>query len=233
MPDEAIVLAGGLGTRLRAVVSEVPKPLAPVAGRPFLAWLLDTLAQGGIRHVVLATGYLGDMIEAAIGPRHAGMAVRHIREEAPLGTGGALWAAMALTRGERVFALNGDTWLGLDIASMAAVAPEADLVFAARAVEDRARYGSVVLEGDRLVGLQEKGGAGPGLVNAGTYLLRRTLMARRPHAGAFSFEAEILERPAGLDIRAFPVDGRFIDIGTPEDFARAQSALPEWVAATG
>ena len=88
-----------------------------------------------------------------------------------------------------------------------------------------------MLDGDRLVGLQEKGGAGPGLVNGGTYLLRRDLLGKRPFAGAFSFETEILERPEGLDIRAFPVDGRFIDIGTPEDFARAQAVLPQWVSA--
>lgn len=232
-PDEAVVLAGGFGTRLRAVVSDVPKPLAPVAGRPFLHWLLDTLAMGGIRRVVLATGYLGEMVEAAVGRAHAGMEVRYVREEAPLGTGGALWAAMGHTAGERVFALNGDTWLGLDLGAMARAAPGADLVFAARPVPDRARYGSVVLDGDRLVGLREKGEAGPGLVNGGTYLLRRGLLEKRPMVGAFSFEGEVLERPAGLDIRAFPVDGRFIDIGTPEDFARAQDVLPGWVAAAG
>jgi D-glycero-alpha-D-manno-heptose 1-phosphate guanylyltransferase len=170
-------------------------------------------------------------VERAIGARHAGMEILYAREEAPLGTGGALWAAMARTEGERVFALNGDTWLGLDLRAMALAAPEADLVFAVRPVEDRGRYGSVELRDGRLVGLREKGGAGPGLVNAGTYLLRRSLLERRPIAGAFSFEAEVLERPEGLDIRAFEVDGRFIDIGTPEDFARAQTALPEWVKA--
>jgi len=227
-PGEAIVLAGGFGTRLRAVVSDVPKPLAPVAGRPFLAWLLDALAQGGLRRVVLATGYLGEMVEAAIGPRHGPLQVDYVREEAPLGTGGSLWAAMAATTGERVFALNGDTWQAVDYAAMAEAAPAADLVFAVRAVENRARYGSVVLEQSRLVGLREKGEAGPGLVNSGIYLLRRDILAKRPIAGAFSFEKEVLERPEGLDIRGFTVDGRFIDIGTPEDFARAQTALPEW-----
>jgi D-glycero-alpha-D-manno-heptose 1-phosphate guanylyltransferase len=165
------------------VVSDVPKPLAPVAGRPFLHWLLDTLAAGGIRRVVLATGYLGEMVEAAVGAGHAGMAVSFVREEAPLGTGGALWAAMGCTEGERVFALNGDTWLGVDFAAMARAAPEADLVFAVRPVPDRSRYGSVVLDGDRLVGLREKDGSGPGLVNGGTYLLRRGLLEKRPLPG--------------------------------------------------
>lgn len=228
LPGEAIVLAGGFGTRLRSVVSDVPKPLAPVAGRPFLAWLLDALAKGGIRRIVLATGYLGEMVEAAIGPHHGPMEVSYVREEAPLGTGGSLWAAMAATTGERVFALNGDTWQAADYAAMACAAPAADLVFAVRPVEDRARYGSVVLEEGRLVGLREKGEAGPGLVNSGIYLLHRDLLAKRPIQDAFSFEKEVLERPAGLDIRGFTVDGRFIDIGTPEDFLRAQTALPDW-----
>ncbi|WP_421991044.1 sugar phosphate nucleotidyltransferase [Roseococcus sp.] len=148
-PREAIVLAGGFGTRLRAVVSDVPKPLAPVAGRPFLAWLLDALERGGLKRVVLATGYLGEMVEAAIGARHGAMQIAYVREEQPLGTGGSLWAAMAATTGERVFALNGDTWQSADYAAMAQAAPEADLVFAVRPVEDRARYGSVVLEEGR------------------------------------------------------------------------------------
>lgn len=228
LPTEAIILAGGFGTRLRAVVSDVPKPLAPVAGRPFLAWLLDALAKGGLRRIVLATGYLGEMVEAAIGHRHGPMEVTYVREEAPLGTGGSLWAAMAATTGERVFAMNGDTWQAADYAAMAREAPMADLVFAVRPVEDRARYGSVVLEEGRLVGLREKGEAGPGLVNSGIYLLRRDILTKRPIQGAFSFEKEVLERPGDLDIRGFTVDGRFIDIGTPEDFARAQTALPEW-----
>lgn len=228
LPTEAIVLAGGFGTRLRSVVSDVPKPLAPVAGRPFLAWLLDALARGGLSRVVLATGYLGEMVEAAIGTRHGPLEIAYVREEAPLGTGGSLWAAMGATTGERVFALNGDTWQAADYAAMAAHAPGADLVFAVRPVEDRTRYGSVILDEGRLTGLREKGEAGPGLVNSGIYLLSRALLAKRPLAGAFSFEKEILERPQGLDIRGFTVDGRFIDIGTPEDFSRAQTALPEW-----
>lgn len=227
-PREAIVLAGGFGTRLRSVVSDVPKPLAPVAGRPFLAWLLDALERGGLRRVVLATGYLGEMVEAAIGPRHGALEIAYVREAAPLGTGGSLWAAMAATTGKRVFALNGDTWQAADYAAMAEAAPKADLVFAVRPVEDRARYGSVVLEEGRLVGLREKGEHGPGLVNSGIYLIRREILSKRPIPGAFSFEKEILEKPQGLDIRGFEVDGRFIDIGTPEDFSRAQTALPEW-----
>jgi D-glycero-alpha-D-manno-heptose 1-phosphate guanylyltransferase len=229
--EEAVVLAGGLGTRLRAVVSDVPKPLAPIAGRPFLHWLLDGLARQGIARVVLATGYMADAIRDAVGATHAGMQVVHAPEPAPLGTGGAIWAALTHCTGQRVFVLNGDTWLGAQLAPIAAQAPTADLVMAVRPVPDRSRYGSVQVEADRVLGMTPKGLAGPGLVNAGLYLMRRDLPARRPLAGAFSFEDEVLARPDGLDIRAHPSDAPFIDIGTPEDFARAQALVPAWAGA--
>lgn len=229
LPD-AVILAGGLGTRLRAVVSDVPKPLAPVAGRPFLAWLLDRLAREGVARVVLSTGHLGHLIRDAIGNAHGGMDVLHAHEESPLGTGGATYAALALCEGERAFVLNGDTWLDADLRAMAGAAPSADIVIAARAVEDRARYGSLRVEGDRVTGLEEKGATGPGLINGGILLLLRDLPARRPHAAPFSLETALLAAPAGLDVRAFPAPGRFLDIGTPEDFAAAQSLVPKWAA---
>lgn len=230
IPREAIILAGGFGTRLRAVVSDVPKPLAPVAGRPFLHWLLEGLARQGVARVILATGYMGDVIRDTLGTSHAGMTLVHTREEAPLGTGGALWAALAHGTQPRIFALNGDTWLGAPLAPIADEAPDADLVLAVRPVEDRARYGSVVVEGNRVRGLAEKGPSGPGLVNAGVYLLRRDLPARRPMPGAFSLEAEVLSHPGELDLRAHRTEAPFLDIGTPEDYARAQALIPEWAA---
>ena len=230
-PREAVVLAGGLGTRLRAVVSDVPKPLAPVAGRPFLYWLLDGLARQGVARVILATGHMGDVVRDALGERYAGMALVHAREETPLGTGGALFAALAHATEERAFVLNGDTWLGAPLAPLAAEAPGADLVLAVRPVPDRARYGSVVVQGNRILGLEEKGPSGPGLVNAGVYVARRDLPSRRPMPAAFGLEAELLARPAGLDLRAHRTEATFLDIGTPEDFARAQDLIPAWAAA--
>lgn len=228
LPDEIVVLAGGLGTRLRPVVSDVPKPLAPVGGRPFLHWLLEGFAQRGIARAVLAVGYRGEMIRAAIGLRFAGLEIAYAEEASPLGTGGALWAALALCRGERVFAANGDSWLGLGLGAFASAAPAADLVLAVRPVPDRSRYGSVLLEGDRVVGLAEKGGEGPGLINAGLYLLRTDLPMRRPMPAAFSLEHEVLAKPAALDVRAYATDAPFLDIGTPEDYAQAQALIPAW-----
>ena len=233
VPTEAIILAGGLGQRLRAVVSDVPKPLAPVAGRPFLAWLLEGLAAQGLRRVVLATGYMAATVRERIGDRFAGLEVRYSEETAPLGTGGALWSALRLCSGDRVFALNGDTWLGSDLAILADAAPGSDLTLAARPVEDRSRYGGVLAEGDRFLGLSEKGLAGPGLISAGQYVLRRDLPGRLALSGAFSFETEILARPHGLDLRVHATAAPFIDIGTPDDYARAQALIPRWAARPG
>ena len=228
LPQEAIVLAGGFGTRLRAVVSDVPKPLAPVAGRPFLLWLLDGLARQNITRVILATGYMGELIRDRLGDTHAGMSLVHVREETPLGTGGALFAALSQATSDRAYVLNGDTWLGVALAPLAEDTPAADLVLAVRPVADRARYGSVVVDGNRVLGLEEKGPSGPGLVNAGVYLVRRDLPARCPMPSAFSLEAEILSKPGNLNIRAFRTEAPFLDIGTLEDFARAQTLIPEW-----
>lgn len=232
-PREAVVLAGGLGTRLRAVVAEVPKPLAPVAGRPFLHWLLEGFARQGITRAVLAVGYRSEAVRAALGPRFAGIELAYAVEEAPLGTGGAIWAALASCTEERVVVANGDSWIGAPLAALAGAASGADLVLTVRPVPDRARYGSVVVEGDRVVGMAEKGGAGPGLVNAGLYLMRRDLPGRRAMPEAFSLEHDVLAKPAGLDVRAFPTDAPFIDIGTPEDYAAAQALIPAWAGRDG
>ena len=229
-PTEAIVLAGGLGTRLRPVVADVPKPLAPIAGRPFLFWLLDGLARQGITHVLLATGYMSGSIADAVGRTHAGMRISHLPEPSPLGTGGAVWAALGACCTKRVLVANGDSWIGARVAGLAAHAPGADLVLTLRPVADRARYGSVRLDADRVVGLDEKGQSGPGLVNAGLYLMRADLPARRAMPASFSLETEILAHPGTLDLRGWQTDAPFIDIGTPEDFAAAQELLPRWAA---
>ncbi|MGH8118654.1 MAG: nucleotidyltransferase family protein [Rhodanobacteraceae bacterium] len=224
--DEAIILAGGLGTRLRGVVGDVPKPLAPVAGRPFLAWLLDALAGQGLRRVVLATGYLGDKIEAALGTNWRGMVLAYSREAAPLGTGGAIALAMRHVAGDACCVLNGDTWLSLDYAKFAAAtrAHAARLGVALAAVPDVARYGALRVEGGRIVGFTESGQSGADLVNAGVYCLSRSLLEEFPAGKPFSFERDVLVPAATREAVAAYADTRdFIDIGVPEDYRRAQS----------
>lgn len=223
---EAVILAGGLGTRLQSVLRDVPKPLAPVAGRPFLTWLLDELAVQGIRHVVLATGHLGDQIETLLGSNWRGMSLGYSREQQPLGTGGAIALAAERVEGDAFFVLNGDTALQMDYADFdrAVASSGARLGVALAQVPDAARYGAVRLNGDRLAGFAEKKSVGAGLINAGVYRIQRSLLADYLRAGNFSFEHEVLV-PA---VMREPVIGYtrtrgFIDIGVPEDFHRAQS----------
>lgn len=223
--EEAIILAGGFGTRLRGVVADVPKPLAPVAGRPFLARLLDRLAEGGLRRCVVATGYMADVIEHRIGTRWQGMDIVHSTETEPLGTGGAIRQAARYLQGDGAHVLNGDTWLDYAPAALeaAASAMAAPMAIALAQVEDVGRYGAVELRDGRAVAFREKGETGPGWINAGCYFLSGKALAALPEIATFSFEREVLQpRAMAGEVAAFTATQGFIDIGVPEDYARAQ-----------
>jgi D-glycero-alpha-D-manno-heptose 1-phosphate guanylyltransferase len=225
---EAIVLAGGLGTRLRGVVSDVPKPMAPVQGRPFLSFVLDRLVDAGFERAVLATGYLHDALRAFFGAEYRGMPVDYSVETEPLGTGGAVRLAWDGSEADQPFVLNGDTFLELDFASMftAHLATGAILTLAVRHVADAARYGALELSGDRVRAFAEKGKSGPGWINAGAYILTSHLRPLLPARASFSLEHDVLA-PCVEAIRplAFRCNGRFIDIGTPEDYREAERLL--------
>lgn len=229
--EEAIVLVGGLGTRLRTVVADLPKPLAPVAGRPFLAYLLDQLALGGLRRVILATGYLADKIEQAVGVRWQGMEIVYSHESHPLGTGGAILLAAKKMQGRRVHLLNGDTFLRYSLIALqrAAEAHNLPLSMALAHVADVARYGAVEIADGRVHAFREKGGHGAGWINAGSYYLTSDaldlLPANRP---SFSFESEVLLplAPSG-QVGVLEETRDFIDIGVPEDYALAQTLFAD------
>ncbi|MDE2407752.1 MAG: NTP transferase domain-containing protein [Xanthomonadaceae bacterium] len=224
--EEAIVLAGGLGTRLRAVVADVPKPLAPVAGRPFLAWLLDRLAASGLRRCILATGYRADLIEQVIGVRWQGMEIAYSVEPEPRGTGGAIALAARRLQGDAVHVLNGDTWLEytptvLEAAARDAAAP---MAIALARVDDVSRYGAVDVHEGRAVAFREKGEMGSGWINAGCYFLDSAALVGLPDVKVFSFEHDVLQpRAAAGEVVAVTSTRGFIDIGVPEDYARAQA----------
>jgi len=222
---EAIVLAGGLGTRLRGVVDDIPKPMAPVQGRPFLAFVLDQLVDAGFETGIFAAGYRHEAIRAYFGEDYRGLALRYSVEREPLGTGGAIRLACAQVTARDVFVLNGDTYLELDFRAMldAHASARAELSMAICHVPDAARYGAVELHDGIVQGFLEKGRSGPGWINAGTYILGPDLRARLRPQGAFSFEHDLLA-PEVRSIRplAFRSSGLFIDIGVPEDYTRVQ-----------
>ena len=226
--EEVIVLVGGLGTRLRSVVADVPKPLAPVAGRPFLAHVLDQLAASGLRRAVLATGYLAEKIEQAIGRRWAGMDIAYSKEHSPLGTGGAIRQAACLLQGRGVHLANGDTFLRFDLLALErqVYASGARLGVALARVPDVGRYGAVEVTEGRITAFLEKGGHGEGFINAGSYFLTPEGLDRLPGETAYSFEHEVLlpSAQAGLLV-AYDDTRDFIDIGVPDDYLRAQDLL--------
>lgn len=224
---QAIILAGGFGTRLRQVVTDLPKPMAPVAGRPFLEILLTSLACKGFRRVVLSLGYMAGEVVSHFGDRFAGMKLVYEIEEMPLGTGGAVRQALARCTSDHVFVFNGDTFLDLEIKDVEAHwqthhAP----IIVARDVSDTARYGRLDTVNGHVLGFSEKGVAGPGLINAGCYVLPAGILDDFPPGQPFSLEADFLAKAAGTQqFDLFVTNGYFIDIGVPEDYARAQTEL--------
>ncbi len=229
---EAIVLAGGLGTRLAGRLNNLPKPMAPVAGRPFLEILLGQLRRAGCARVVLSVGHLYEAIENHFGAEFRGMRVDYAIESAPLGTGGAIRAALEQVSEESVLVLNGDTFLDADYAIMLRLHEKesAPLTMAVTRSANLARYGGVVIrgtgEGLRVAGFQEKGRTGAGWINAGAYAMRKDLRWPADLSEKFSFETDFLGAQIdALAPAAFPVTGFFLDIGVSEDLDRAQTEL--------
>lgn len=230
MIDEAIILAGGFGTRLRSVVRDVPKPMAPIDGKPFIHWLLDGLGSQGIKRVILATGYMADKIANNLGTNYHGIKLAYSVETKPLGTGGALWQALGICHSKKAFALNGDTWLKAPLEKISDSFPEADIVMSVRKVSEQKRFGGVELKGNRIIGFTSRTNEQKQvLINAGLYIFKTDLPKRVSMPENFSLENDIFAHPDSIDIRAYICNGDFLDIGTPEDYKRAQTLIPKWV----
>lgn len=226
---EAIVLAGGLGTRLRSVVPDLPKPMATVAGRPFLGYVLDQLVDAGMTTAVLAVGHRHEVIQDHFGGEYRGLSLRYSVEDEPLGTGGAIRLAWDSIGAHDVFVLNGDTYLEIDYRAMLAahVQGMATLTMAICHVPNVARYGALEVSEGIVRGFHEKSSSGPGWINGGTYVLGSGVRDRFPVQPAFALEQDVLV-PEVTAVRplAFPVSGLFIDIGLPEDYRRAETLFP-------
>jgi D-glycero-alpha-D-manno-heptose 1-phosphate guanylyltransferase len=224
---EAIVLAGGFGTRLKQIVPDLPKPMAPIAGRPFLEIQLAALARKGFTRVVLSLGFMADKIVAHFGDRYAGMALAYEVEQQPLGTGGAIRTALLRCAADHVFVFNGDTYLDLEADELEDLWQRSRRpVIVVCEVPDTARFGRVEMNGGQVTAFLEKGMAGTGLINAGCYVLPRRALDAFPLGENFSIETEYLSKELGRTfIDGFVTRGRFIDIGVPEDYARARVEL--------
>ena len=231
----ALVLCGGLGTRLRPVLSDRPKSMALISGTPFLQLLLDRLKSEGVDDVILGTGYMAEKIESYFGSGDKlAVRIRYSREHEPLGTAGALKLAEPVVS-DPVLVLNGDSYAEWNLNRMLELfrAKDADIVIVLQAVADITRYGSVALNQEgRVTEFMEKGArSGPGLINAGIYLLRKQIVRDLPAGTAISLERDVFPRLLDRKVYGLISTGLFIDIGIPEDFKRAQTALASQVGA--
>ncbi len=232
---EAIILAGGLGSRLKAAVPDVPKPMAPINGRPFLEYLIDHWAGQGVDRFILSVGYKREIIEEHFAARYKGIEVGYAVEDQPLGTGGGLLLSLKHLRQSGTFlVLNGDTFFEVDLALMRRYHKDrhAEVTIALREVEANSRYASVEIDKDgRIKAFDNRARtSGRALINGGVYLAEDSAFAgMSPDTDAsVSIEDQLYPRmlAAGRRMYGFRSSGRFIDIGVPEDYRRAATVLP-------
>jgi D-glycero-alpha-D-manno-heptose 1-phosphate guanylyltransferase len=228
VPIIAAILAGGLGTRLRPVLDDSPKVLAPVAQRPFITYLLDQLVAAGIRKTILLTGYQAAQVRETLGSRYGNMTLSYSQEAKPLGTGGALRQALPKLDTGSLLLMNGDSFCEVDLPLLIREhrRREADLSLTLAHVPDAGRFGQVRMNDDgKLIHFGEKqSGTGPGWINAGIYVMERSLVQEIAPDRYQSLENDLF--PRWIECRrsvGFPCTGRFLDIGTPASYASADA----------
>ncbi len=231
MLPRVFILAGGFGTRLAGVLKDLPKPMAPIAGRPFLEYQIEFLKKQGFTRFTLLTGYMANTIEEHFGiGRRFGVEIDYSVEMFPLGTGGAIQQAFRLHDDQQALILNGDSFFATDYARFVRLA-EAPLSLALKFSNDLSRYGAVTINDEyKITNFAEKSSAvKDGYLNAGAYLIHRSALKHFPE-GKSSIEKEVFEPLSQQNIlTGIPCGGKFIDIGTPDSLAWAQEHLPVWL----
>jgi len=222
---QAIVLAGGFGTRLQGIVSDVPKPMASVAGKPFLLYIMNYLKANDIQKVVLSVGYLNEVIIDYFKYSYKDLEIKYSIENEPLGTGGGIKKALNYTDDNEVVIINGDTYYDVPIRQLRNMhkSKDAFLTIALKPMQNVDRYGSVEINPDnRIKKFIEKNFFAQGLINGGIYFLNKNRFNQIELPDIFSFEKDFLEKYYMHDFYGFISDGFFIDIGIPDDYKRAQ-----------
>jgi D-glycero-alpha-D-manno-heptose 1-phosphate guanylyltransferase len=175
---DALVLAGGFGTRLRSIIQDIPKPMALIGGKPFLAYLLTYLSVNGVTRVIICTGYKHEVVEMYFGTAYAGMDIVYSVETTPLGTGGAVVRALSHVKSDACLVLNGDTFFNVDIAGLisAFTQSNADVALALKPMTNFSRYGTVTRSKDRILSFEEKRYCQSGEINGGVYYIRKSMI---------------------------------------------------------
>ena len=224
---EAIILAGGFGTRLQKVVNDLPKSMALINDKPFLEYLLNFLTGQGIHKVILAVGYKQEMIREHFKDHYKQLLISYAVEDEPLGTGGGIMNALGQVEGESVFAMNGDSMFRIDLVAMQDRHQKsaADMTIALRYLEETSRFGTVRIDaGKRVTAFVEKqDDSEPGYINGGIYLINKPYLLSSSFGKKFSIEKDCFEQCYKESrIFGYPAKGYFLDIGIPEDYMTAQ-----------
>lgn len=230
MPDtrECIILAGGLGTRLRGVVRDLPKPMAPIDGKPFLFYLMKWLVKYKPDKIVISAGYKSQSIIDYFGDSFSGTPLIYAIEEKPLGTGGAVKYAIGKTTGSDILVINGDTYFPVDIEKLWNLHTSKNYIFtiALKKMKNFSRYGTVKLKGETIASFNEKKYCSEGLINGGIYLINRSFIESLEMPEIFSLEKDVLMKKVSEGMfKGLEFDDTFIDIGIPEDYSRAKLLL--------
>jgi len=235
--EQAIILAGGKGTRLQSVVSDVPKPMAQIGEKPFLEHLLLRLSTQGLKKIILSVGYKKESILDHFGHEFKGLQIAYAEEDKPLGTGGAIMHALKYCDSNDVLIFNGDTYLDLDLNAFTSIhiSNDSGMSLALKEISHPDRYGTVDIryekDGLYLASFNEKQtGLTSGIINAGVYAVKKSWLNALNLPEVFSFESEVLEKYVNQDkFGAYLTKGFFIDIGIPEDYRRAMAyfAMPQ------
>ncbi|EKO8559290.1 D-glycero-D-manno-heptose 1-phosphate guanosyltransferase [Campylobacter jejuni] len=213
---QAIILCGGLGTRLKSVIKDIPKPMAPINDKPFLEFIFEHLKKQGIKEVILAVSYKYEVIQEYFKDEFLSIKIKYSIEKEPLGTGGAIKEALKFIKNE-AYVLNGDTFFGIDLSKLKLNGSK--ICLALKQMNDFDRYGTVNVDEQCLViSFEEKVFKKQGLINGGIYLLKKDIFDKFDLEKKFSFEEFLQENYIKLKARAEIFDDYFIDIGVPEDY---------------
>lgn len=219
------ILVGGLGTRLKPVVNDRPKVMVAINGRPFLTYILDQINDTGLKDVILCVGYMGKYIEAEMGQKYRNLTLYYSYEREPLGTGGALRNAHDFINSDTILIMNGDSYCQHNAGKFLSFHEKNNAVASLLLtfVGDTSRYGTVKINDyNHVLAFEEKGSfTGPGWINAGIYLIDKETISGIPDKLFVSLEKEIFPSLIGGKLYGFMNDGLFLDIGTPDDFAKA------------
>ncbi|MBW8048961.1 MAG: NTP transferase domain-containing protein [Cytophagales bacterium] len=228
MINEAIILAGGFGTRLKNIIQDIPKPMAPINDKPFLEYLFNYLIKYNINHVILSVGYRHEVISKYFGDEYKTLQIKYALEDKPLGTGGGIVNAMHYLKDDEAFIINGDTFFNINLDNFYHFhqSHKSELTIALKKMKKFDRYATVTMNNYEISNFHEKKYVDEGYINGGIYACNKNTIFQKINAEKFSFEKDFMEKfVSELKIYGFISDEYFIDIGIPEDYEKAQLDL--------